>query len=266
LTRIRIIPGFAFIALILTTVLVACGANTDVGSGVSTSGGVPEQQELLRSILLGMGSSSIETIRIGTPPGCPKDCPDPEKPTAAWLEIVVRGPAEGPESVRAYWDGLLLAGAFRDLSVARGLPEVLGKTIFFLDGDSEAEPGPETIISQPVQHLLEPSTREEIEALIRDGAEHVGLEVESVAFVRPMEDVVSVVARADDAESAIARHDLILQELAGKVAYGDLPAVEGIFVEILDGTGTPIAASAYSHQTGEGLGWTDAELTEAAGL
>ncbi len=253
--------GRAALATFLVAVSTACGVGPYESRGIETIEGTPDQQQLLESIVSEMGSTSIEIIVVRPPPGCPEDCPDPDKRSAAWLEVTLRA-QDPPGSVQAYWEGLLLTGAFRDLSFAQGLPEVLGKTIVLQDG-SGVEPGPETIIAQPAQHWLETSPREEIEALIRAGVRNVGLTVESVDFIRPAEDAVVVVARTDDPESTVARRDLVLQELAGRIAYGERPLVEGIFLKILDGDGEPVTASAYSLRTGEGLGWTDDALQAA---
>jgi hypothetical protein len=209
-----------------------------------------------------MRASTIEEVALGLPPGCPADCPDPEKPVATWLELTVRAPDQGPGRVRAYWEGLLAAGAFRDESYARGLPEVLGKTINVMYPDGTVERGPETVISQPMLHNIAQSSTSTIETLFTDGAKRANVRIESLTFLQPMRQATALIISASDAKSLVQHRDEFLNDLAGDIAYDENPLVEGILIEVRDDAGQPITSSAYSVRTGEGLGWTRPDLAE----
>jgi hypothetical protein len=265
----HLLAGFCIAVVVF---LVACGSSTN-GSGTElgdstdsqtpdVSGGTPEQRELVVEVLERMDGSAIEAVIITSPPGCPSDCPDPEHPDETWLEITVRAQEkEGPERVEAYWEGLLAAGAIRDESYVRGLPNVQGKTMTIDYPDGTSEDGAATIISQPLKHDLAPSSAEGTEAAIRDAAKRAQVASDPVTFLEPS-GPAAMVTVVSEGDSPLRDGEEFLNELFGSVVTEKNPLVEGIFVEVRDRDGQPVRASAYSVRTGEGVGWIRPDLED----
>jgi hypothetical protein len=256
-------PGLIVTAA-LALLVSACGANDREPAAsepeIRVIGGTAEQQALLTTIVADSDGASIQSVEIGKPPGCPDDCPDPEHPDDAWVYVTAAAPTRGPAGVRAFWDALLVAGAFRDESHARQLPPVLGKTIEVRFADGTTDEGGETIISQPPEHAIRETTDEELTAMVTSAVAGDGVSVDSVEIVRPLENAVLVTITVEDAKAFIERRDEVLYRLGEQIAQGDAPRAEGLYVQVVDSSGAPVTASGYSVRTGEGVGWIQPEL------
>lgn len=88
---------------------------------VAISGGSPAQRSLLRQIVAKMRPTQIRTLTIGSVPADWK----PTSPDQVQLTAGLPGDGHGHENSRGQWEAWMIGGAFRDRSLALGLPRLL---------------------------------------------------------------------------------------------------------------------------------------------
>lgn len=206
-----------------------------------------------------MKGSRIEQVEIGMPPGCPSDCPDPSQPDAAWITIRVAAESEG-ESVRSKWESLLLAGAFRHLSGAQGLPPVLGRSVTIVFPDGRTEDGGEVVISQPLEHDVAEESESSLTSQLESGSAAAETQILSLSFQEPIRLAPLIDVSVSDPRAV--NWPEILGQIRGDLVEFKAPSAEGIYVGLHGADGKLVAASAYSVRTGEGVGWNDPAYPE----
>ena len=194
----------------LINVLAAMRARED-NPAPEIAGGSPAQQQLLRSILGRMPGNSLTKVAIVPQPF--KDLSGERHENGVALEFT----ALPGDEARSDWEESILSGAFRDLSVEKGLPPV-----FLLSG-------PQTGYSPTLE------TASEIEAKILTAASDAGAKVIQLQIYQPsgVGAAPAVILQVDDPASFMEHR------LPGFLdAIGNSWLVyEGSYVEIIDGDG-----------------------------
>ncbi|MDX6524053.1 MAG: hypothetical protein QOI17_1566, partial [Gaiellales bacterium] len=101
---------------------------------VAISGGTPAQRNVLRRIVAKMRPTQIRTLTIGPVPADWK----PTSPDQVQLTAGLAGDGQGHENSRGEWELWMIGGAFRDRSVALGLPRLL--VLSEPEGEQRVEP------------------------------------------------------------------------------------------------------------------------------
>lgn len=141
---------------------------------------------------------------------------------------------------------------------------MLGRSItVHLPGGRTDDAG-EVVIGQPTAHEIVDADVGSLEDEIRANAAEAGSTMTSVEFDFPLRAAPVINVRVDDpAAFARDRADRLGAVSAGLIS-GTGGKVEGVFIEVDSVGGDVVTVSAYSVRTGEGLGWTRADLETAA--
>jgi hypothetical protein len=223
-------------------------------------GGNPDQQALLREILRGIPRSQIKDVALTSPPE------EFEPANAAWIAFDVVA-SDQAETVRGFWQALLIAGLFRDESASRGLPFVAGKTITVRGPDGSVRDEGQSLIDQPTSHAVLSTPEAQVSKLIASGAASARVAVARVSFGHPL-GRVGVEAMVTTAEPTrfVRDRQLRLGELLAGFLKPNQPVADGVYVEVRDRAGKLVTTSAYSVRTGEGVGFTDPSFAASSGF
>ncbi|MGI8416636.1 MAG: hypothetical protein ACR2P2_10640 [Nakamurella sp.] len=158
------------------------------------------------------------------------------------------------QSIRAFWEGSLFQGVVAE-DLATGSDTATGVsggtfTLHFSDGTThQVDAGAGKVRTGQIFAQLDAAGREQA---ARDSAaivESFGLVATSVTFVTYRDDALAVVASVPPGGS-VKDFELLRQALTGSpVRY------EGVYLEVRDSSGAPIAISAGAFRTGNGLLW-----------
>jgi hypothetical protein len=195
----------------------------------------PAQAALLAEIVVGLGAdSAITAVAVGPPGQDYRESAALQVMGTTWLTIRVRSDSfVCPARCSARWEASLLAGAYRDLASARGLPGLLGySAVFeFADGRTQKESG---VIGAPTSHVVDPGGPDSIAADVREQLEtasaRVGPLEAEIAFEKPLRYAPRLVVRAADPDKAVAY-------FSGTAIFGN---VEGSYLEVQDAAGKPL--------------------------
>jgi hypothetical protein len=225
---------------------------------VPISGGTPQQQDLLRQIIAGLPRSQLSELAITSPPE------DFEPQDATWLDITVSASNQA-DGARGFWQALLVVGAFRDESAGRGLPYVAGKSITVKAPDGSVLDGGQSLIDQPLGHDVRPPTDADLTTILRSAASRAKVQLRNVSFAHPLgRTAVELYVTTGDPAGFVLHRQTKLDELVGSLDAHQRPQAEGAYLEVRDSSGRLVTISAYSVRTGEGLGWTEPALQNAA--
>jgi hypothetical protein len=204
------------------------------------TGGTEEQQQLLRSIVRGIDSNDVPKVEIGSPPA-PYDAKG-----GTWLTFRMAGLKN--DSELGIWETWLAAGAFRELSRSRGLPDVSGFGRSFADsspGTQEADDFP-TDASHPTSSV----DAEALTATIMRNLAKTRLSLVSLRFAKPFNLAPIVIARTDDPRAGNQGWVPKLNPI------GDDGELEGSFFEVVDASGKVVFFVGHATRTQSGVGST----------
>ncbi|HEX6699621.1 MAG TPA: hypothetical protein VF101_02730 [Gaiellaceae bacterium] len=223
-------------------------------------GGNPEQQALLREILRGIPRSQIKEVALTTPPE------DFEPADAAWIAFEVAA-SDQAETVRGFWQALVVAGLFRDESASRGLPFVAGKTITVRAPDGSVLDEGQSLIDQPTSHAVPSTPEAQVSKLIANGSASARVAVARVSFGHPLGQVgVEATVTTAEPSAFVGERQLRLGQLLAGCLKPDQAVAEGFYIEVRDRSGKLVTTSAYSVRTGEGVGFTDPSYASSTGF
>jgi hypothetical protein len=172
------------------------------------SGGSPEQRALLGEIAEGIGPSALRALSVTT--------------SGRGVELVAEPLPDA--GLRGEWEGWLVAGAFRDRSRDRGLPQVVGLSI----GDRWM-----SIEGDPWSGGLDDPRALSREIHSADGRSSVHFD--EYALLQPAGVVPAVTFRTNDEEEFLKQYlPRFLEEL------GDPRRYEGFFFRVEDPAGNPL--------------------------
>ena len=201
------------------------------------TGGTPEQQKLLRSIVRGIDSNDVPKVEIGSPPA-PYDAKG-----GTWLTFRMSGLKNGSEF--GIWETWLAAGAFRELSRSRGLPEVDGFGQSFADSNpGTQEPG---YFPTDASHPTSDVDAETLTATIERNLAKAHLSLVSLRFAQPFHLAPIIVARTDDPR---AERDGWRPE---SNPAGNDGLLEGSFFEVVDASGKVVFYVGHATRTQSGV-------------
>ena len=198
---------------------------------VEIEGASSEQRELLRNILDGMPGCRLERVIVaGAEP------PYRRRPR----DVVAR--VDYPrDRVRAHWEGMLVAGAFRDLSAAHGLPAVA----VFAEPDAARAIGGDGVA---IRLDLEPPHERDgvvLDALVRAAA---GEELADLPVLMPYCYAAATRLRPKEPHGFLRY--VLESYLQGTGHYTRL--WEGSYVEVVDDGDDPIWSTGYSNRMSSG--------------
>jgi hypothetical protein len=201
------------------------------------TGGTQEQQQLLRSIVRGIGSDQVPKVEIGSAPAQY----DPQRRT--WLTFRLSGLKD--DSQLGIWETWLAAGAFRELSSSRGLPDVFGFSESFADSTA----GSQDVDTFPTggSHLTSDVDAETLAASIRRNLAAADLTLVWLQFARPFNLAPIVVARTDDPNAGTPGW-----RPKGYPIAND-SELEGSFFEVVDGSGKMVYYVAHATRLQSGM-------------
>jgi hypothetical protein len=221
--------------------VASAGANLLKGGNTTITGGTEAQRTLLKEITAGIDSSDVPAIDIGDPVEGFGSDPSIGASGSTWLAFTIPFDRRDPNYVRAFWEDMIVVGAFRDRSYAIGLPDVLG---FNVGPSASLLPGPSS-------HDVLTDDPGQLTKLISDGVAHAGLKLVSISFAAPAKLAPLVVASTDSPKQYVAENNS-----PGTTVFGDLDRWEGTYLEVVDSSGAPILETAYSGRSLHGIGWT----------
>jgi hypothetical protein len=222
-------------------------------------GGTSSERDLLDQILAGVDSWAIKSAEIESSPP-----PDFEGTVSApdWLQVNVPFAQTTSEISRfseAQWETMLVAGAYRDLTVANSLPSTDGYTLGYLDdkgtvgGDQSA-----TRIGGDPSHDIPTEPEDTVQQQIIAGLKEVGLTPDSVSFLHPHKIAPVAFATTEDAKAFADK-----VQTGGVTAdgiFGRLTNYEGVYLEVDDSTGAPVVIFSTSTRANQGLTWYRPDL------
>lgn len=203
-------------------------------------------QDLIQSIIDGLGKPGFTAVNVGSPPG---DTGLPQ--SDQWITINVPSLAQASDLLDQ-WKAQLLAGDYRQESPAYGLADDDGVSIV---ADDKNPGGSTMVIDTPRGIAIPDRSDAEINALIQAGASSLGLKVVSTDVLRPFKAAPVVVLSTDDPVAFVKGAPSI-----ETLFQGSLSGFEGTFVEVLDSSGSPVLINTWATRTGEGSVWIRPDL------
>jgi hypothetical protein len=201
------------------------------------TGGTRMQRQLLRSVMRGIDSNDVPKVEIGSPPA------SYDAKAGTWLTFRMSGLKKGSEF--GIWETWLAAGAFRELSRSRGLPEVVGFGQSFADSiPGTQEPG---YFPADASHPTSDVDAETLTAIIERNLAKAHLTLVSLRFAKPFNLAPIVVARTND-----PRADREGWRPKGDPA-GDDGLLEGSFFEVEDASGKVVFFVGHATRTQSGV-------------
>jgi hypothetical protein len=180
--------------------------------------------------------------------------------TALSVRVAVPGEnrSRSLEATRARWKASVLAGAINSKYVATGLPEVRDLNVVLVDPDGHEEPiGGGMGLVVPDQAFARVTN--EMIAAIEERCKALGLRQIVIQRVEMIQDVVLIVARADDPKLTVARLRADGNGLI-KVLGGSPRNIEGAYLEVDDRLGNAMYIEAVSSRTASSSVWASHEL------
>lgn len=167
-------------------------------------------------------------------------------------------------AIRAFWEGSLLQGAIaEDLATGSDTSTGVSSGVFAVhlqDGTvKELAAGAGKVVAGQVFARLDGAGQQRVSGEIVAVAASFGLRVASTKFVSYRDDAVAIVAEVRPGGSLRDFESL-------RVALTGSPArYEGVYLEVRDSSGTPIAISATAFRSGAGVLWVDPALSGRIG-
>jgi hypothetical protein len=199
-------------------------------------GGTPAQRTLLHTILEGIGSRDVPEVTVGPPPGTSL------MGGGTWL--IFHFPGGENRSQLGEWESWLVAGAFRDLSAARGLPAVRGDGVVF---HPDFGSGYERLCCA-THHVTSAASRQALTRRITEGVKRAGLTLISIRFAKPFHLAPIVMAKTSDPNAKLGSW------MPRSSPYGDDSAFEGAFLQVRNQAGKVVFFVGHSTRTQTGIG------------
>lgn len=252
-----VIASIALLICAGVAVAVAGALNTEgkiSNAKAVVAGGTPEQQALAQDIVSGITAVAIPRVEIGEPPDGFAADPALNELGTTWISVYVQVPGlENGGSVIGQWASQLIAGAFRDQSHARNMPDLLGSSVIFELPDKTTEFGGGGVIATQFNLPVDEADTAIIGQRLRDRIRDLrGLQESSVSFQRPDNLAPVITETTDDAAAFIQANGPSLLQ----ASIGDLNQLEGSLLVVKDGAGKVVRLSAYAARTGMGATWT----------
>lgn len=180
--------------------------------------------------------------------------------SGTWVFFVVEAPtAEGPQRIRATWDAVIAAGAFRDEMQSAGLPVPQGYAIAVRRPDGTSNPYSAWPFGNVAygQQFRAADSSAAAESEIQDRVVTAGLKPVEIDVLAPRDLAVAAVTQIADAGAIQSRPDV---DRMIETTFSDFYEYEGFYFEIQDRAGTPLFVLARSFRTGIGLSYAALSL------
>lgn len=207
-------------------------------------GGTVTEKRLLRQILRGLYGPPLLRLRL--------DLRVEGRNRTSWISVLT-SPSDRPANLRSRWQALLLIGAFRDQMKVVRLPTVEGFTIATLGAGKDDDRRRFRI--RPSSRLLAASLdANALPRQIEAEAKAAGLELDSIALLRPLGAAVSISAQLDRPATYLK----VLTRLG--FAETRRPIGDGLFAEIHDRSGRVIIRYGFANRLRATVAWVDPKL------
>ena len=255
--HLRLVIGVVGIILIAGVAIAVAGAlnrpQKVSNAKVEIIGGSPQQKALAQTIASGIDAVPIARIEIGPPPNGFAPNPNLGELGTTWIVVhpTVVDPQEGGKVI-AQWASELFAGAFRDISHSRGMPDVLGARVVFESPDGSSEFAGASVIATPFDQPVDSGDAASLGQLLRARLQRLRfLEASSVSFQVPDKLAPIVTETTDDPAAFIHANGPALFE----ASLGAFDRFEGSLLVVKDGSGHVVRVNAYNARTGLGATW-----------
>jgi len=207
-------------------------------------------RDLLKEIVAGFRDDAFVSIQVSGPPAGWNGKPEWGASGTVWLTITVAAYTPSPAWVEATWRAKLVAGAFRDLSHERGLPDVLGYSIVTVS-PGRPDGGPSrSVITGARRHPILKEAISDITTRVHAGLARAadatgGFRSATVTYYRPDAHAPLVIIEANDARRAA---EYFIKEHL-------IDSSEGAYVEVRDLSGRPVLAVGVATRANSGSTW-----------
>lgn len=230
----------------------------------ASSAGISDPEAVLDAIVARYGGSAIVDASFGGPmPGwtCTDDpaipCPESLR-NGHWLYTTVSTTASGPPSTtRAIWEANLVAGALRDELHLAGIEGDLvasNVSVRLPSGKVEENTGGGLGWVAFAQGFSD-ADRGSVEQQVESAADDLGLDVNSLDVLQPLQAAPAVVISVDDPKEFVAHADDITIDL-----FGRPPRYEGEYFQANDEAGQAVFVQAAAFRSGVGMRWVRPDL------
>lgn len=256
----------AKVALVALGVLIVQTTNASgsrVGRADSSSSGKlsvrQKQERLLTKILKGIPSTHIARVGIGDPPigNGPKG--------RTWLYFDIAA-ADDYHYVRGYWEGLIVAGLFMDVSRHEKLPRLWGRTFTIVRSGGKRIYDGSSPMYRPFKGDTTRASARQIVAVLQQSAATVNAKLRRVTFARPLGRLApEAVVVANDPSAFLADRNDNVWKIVGPINTGNgRPRAEGVYLDVRDARNHWVTLSAYSVRTGSGAGLTNPKFSHGS--
>lgn len=207
-------------------------------------GASPEQEQLLREILGGLGSTAIESLQIV----------EPEKDWGAPADAVALEASLDPNGLTGGWHVMLVANAFEERSRDLGLPAVAAVADRYSGTPIESA---STLVDRPELRTREKLTLKEARELaerVHETSAKQGAE-SRIEILKPHRPAFFIELKVEDAASFLSerRHEKALAPLFTP-ERNDYAGYDGLYLTIDDGKPKPALAHGWYPFGGVGGG------------
>jgi hypothetical protein len=210
----------------------------------------------LDRILNGITPGFILRASVGDPPllADPKD-------NQSWLSFDLRTPSSDPvATIRAQWQASLVAGAYRQLT-REGTVLAEGYSIrnYLPNGNvAEQDEGGDIRFPDQLYDTVADISRQQAHDEISRAVEDSGMQLVSFEVESPLQIAPVVIVQTTDAQTVVDDGvDL------GAI-FGDPFRYEGVYVEIIDSAGSPVAICGVASRMQQSICWQDPKLTNGS--
>lgn len=174
--------------------------------------------------------------------------------------VVTTSASSGPAASEASWKAELLAGALRDIAVAKGLTTVDNFEVDQLLPDGSAKPVDSGFGNVVPDEVFDTSSKATMRPRISAGLQSVDLSPISIDFAQGIQDAPVVIAKTTAPQKTI---DASTDPTFWRQALGGDPLdYEGYFIEIVDASGNPVLISSAAHRAGSSSAWIQPDLQQ----
>lgn len=211
----------------------------------------PEQ--LIAAILRGIPHTNVSRAEVGLAPasfGQPAG--------TNWIDFQIRS-SSSPAYVRGYWEATLVSGLVRDVGASKGWSIPAGQSFTRVLPDGRKRFDSAGLVVRPFEGDIDAASLAEIDTTVRDGAQQIGADVVSIAYLRPLGHLAPIIVLRVRRPVNFVRHeDQLVWDVVDALDRGaGKPRVEGTLVDVLDTRGRLISVSGFAVRTASGVGWSN---------
>lgn len=225
--------------------------------------------EILQFLITRLGSRAVLKGTIGETPPEYRATEDPNPPadlpafTQPWVHLTIQAPDEGLNSILPMWHANLLVGDLREEMHALDPSNPLfGEAIDLVANTGKTVATVDTNIGDIAYgQVFSDASDLAIESSIRAAAATAGLSVKSITIFHGLDPAPAVVVATKDPADFLQDADASQNAIFG----GSPMTYEGVYLEVVDTSGSPVLVTSSSFRTGIGGSWIRPGLHPSTG-